>query len=156
MSKATGYVMRAEGDYVEVETQVESSCGHCLNSRDGACGTGTLSSLFGKRTPRLRLYNGIHAKIGDRVEVHVDDHGVVLGSLLIYLLPLLALMGGAGVGEWILGEPGAILFGLGGGAVGLMGVHLLERQQRMRELLQTTLMRPESLVIEKRSLPSNF
>lgn len=140
MSEAIGRVVASHGDEVWVETRVQSSCSQCGSQQGGAaCGTATLAPLFGRKIPTLRLQNTISAQMGDEVVIHVADQGVVVGSLLLYLLPLLALMFAAGIGQWWAGEGGAIALAGVGFIFGLWGVRLLERQQLMRRVLHTTL-----------------
>lgn len=96
MIEESGTVVATAGEDAWVETSRGSSCGSC--SAKG-CGTGALSEVLGRRTQQLRVKNPIGAARGDRVVLGIDESALLRGSLAVYLVPLLALLGGGLLGE---------------------------------------------------------
>lgn len=102
MVEAQGQIVKIDGDFVWVETEIKSGCNQC--SAKSGCGTGILSGILGRRRPQLRVTNSLGAKVGEAVVVAVDESGVVTGSLLLYLLPLFMMICGAVIGDLLSGE----------------------------------------------------
>lgn len=106
MIEEQAIVVKSEGKYIWVQTQRQSSCGHC--SVKNGCGTQVLSKVLGNKATLVRCVNAIHdnsenktpvLKAGDMVMVGIQESTLLSGSLLIYLLPLvfMILMGGLAV-----------------------------------------------------------
>jgi sigma-E factor negative regulatory protein RseC len=93
----TGTVVAVEGSYAWVERARASTCGSC--SLKGGCGTSVLAQVLGRRTARVRAENAISARVGDRVVVGLAEAALLEGSLVMYLVPVLALLGGGLFGE---------------------------------------------------------
>jgi sigma-E factor negative regulatory protein RseC len=70
--------------------------------------------------------NPIGARAGDRVVLKMDTLSFLKGTFLVYMFPILLLVGGAALGEWISissNQPSplpSVLFGFGGLALGLI------------------------------------
>ncbi len=123
MIEALGKVVGLDGGSVWVETERQSSCGSC--SAKG-CGTGALARVIGARSQRVKVANGLGAREGDTVVIGIPEDALVRGSLAVYIVPLLAMLAGALLGEalapqWpvaegealtLLGAIGGFLFGL--------------------------------------------
>jgi len=106
MIEESGRVVAIDGNDAWVETSRRSSCGSCEAK---GCGTGTLSQILGRKTQRLRVKNPVGAVPGDRVILGIRESALIKGSLAVYLVPLLALLGGGLFGELMgaqLGVPG--------------------------------------------------
>ena len=91
MIEETATVVSCEGDLAEVKTERPTACGSCT-ARQG-CGTALLARVLGNREPILRVANPIHAQPGERVVIGVPESGLVLASLLLYLVWLIYLIG---------------------------------------------------------------
>lgn len=104
MIEATGQIESLDGDHAWVATQRQSSCGSCSVSK--GCGTSTVAKLFGDRLHRVYARNEVNAREGDSVVVGISEATLVKGSLMLYLLPLLALMAGGLLGELMAGQMG--------------------------------------------------
>lgn len=98
-----------------VESLQRSACDSC-NARSG-CGQRTLANLG--RTVRLWVPTEQRYQIGQRLQLELPNGGLALSALLLYGLPLLILMLGAGLGQ-ISGELQAALLGLTGLGLGLL------------------------------------
>ncbi len=96
MIEENGIVVATTGEEAWVETSRGSSCGSC--SAKG-CGTGALSQVLGRHTQKLRVKNPIGATSGEGVVLGIDESALLRGSLAVYLVPLLALLGGGLLGE---------------------------------------------------------
>ena len=125
MLREEGIVKAVNGDRAEVQTRVKSACGGC--SAKNGCGTSLVASLFPQRGHNFIARNSVGAKPGDRVVIGLDESDLQLASLMIYLLPLLGLIGGALSGIYLArllgsgdGELLSILLGAGGMAAVLL------------------------------------
>ncbi len=96
-------VVAVRGERALLETQRQSACGSCAVNK--ACGTGVIARYWSARPLRVEAHNEIGARVGEEVLVAVEDRFLVRGSLLVYLLPLLALFAGgllgSVVGGWL-------------------------------------------------------
>ena len=75
----------------------KSSCGHC--SANQTCGTSVLSKHIGKRSMEMWVTDPMGVSPGEEVVIQMEEGGLLLGSLAVYLLPLLLLIGAAMFGE---------------------------------------------------------
>ncbi len=119
-----------DGDYAWVETSRRTSCGSCEAK---GCGTGALSQVLGRKSQRMRVKNPINARAGEQVVLGISESALVRGSLAVYLVPLLALLGGGLFGELmaaqlaISSESMSILFALAGLGVSLLWLRRFNR-----------------------------
>ncbi len=111
MIEAKASVVAIDKDLAWVETARPSACGAC--HQEAACGTAILGRLFIPRANPLAVRNDLGVTLGERVIVGVPDGVLVRASLAAYLLPLGALVAGAGLAEW---------FGAGDAVVALAGI----------------------------------
>lgn len=90
-------VIKCDEQYVWVETQRKSSCGHC--SVKNGCGTHVLSKVLGNKLAQVRCLNVQMTELseGDKVVIGLKESSLLNGSLLIYLLPLLVMIVFAGL-----------------------------------------------------------
>lgn len=127
-----GIVVVADLDWATVRIQRQSTCGSCA-ARTG-CGSGVLAEVLGRRAPELRLANTHGLRSGDRVILGIRDQALVSGALVMYLLPLLGLIGlPVLLGALLSAAPeGALIVaGIAGFVLGLGGVrYWLQRQGR--------------------------
>ncbi len=99
MIEETGVVVSVQGDLAEVAGQPRSSCGGCAVK--GTCGTSLLARYFGPKRLLLQAYNPIGAGPGERVIIGLPEGALLEASVLAYLVPLAALVGGAVVGAFV-------------------------------------------------------
>jgi sigma-E factor negative regulatory protein RseC len=98
MIEELAVVVKIENYQVWVEGGQNSACGGCLQK--ASCTTNTLGSTLKKKS--VRVDSDIELKTGDQVMVAIDEAVLLQASLLLYLLPLIALFTGAGVADWLL------------------------------------------------------
>jgi sigma-E factor negative regulatory protein RseC len=99
MIEEGGQVLSIDGDLAEIETQRRRACGQC--AEQGGCGTSLVAQMLGDRPARLRVHNPIQARPGEQVIIGVEEGVFLRAAALLYGVPLLALMGGALIGQWL-------------------------------------------------------
>jgi len=116
----TALILHCDGEYADIETKPQSSCGGCASS--GVCGTGVFSKVFGNRKTVVRVVNSIEAKPGDQVVVGLQESALTRVSMVFYIVPLISMIILAVVGQEMaikLGYLSYDLFAILGGGVGL-------------------------------------
>jgi sigma-E factor negative regulatory protein RseC len=115
-----------------------SSCGH-----GASCGTATVARLFGNgNATRLRVVDHLGLAAGERVVIGIRNRMLVRASLAAYLLPLLALVAGAGGAEAAgLGDVAGAATGLGGLLAGLWLAGLITGGSGARARFRPVLLR---------------
>jgi len=95
----TARVVAIDGEQAWVVTQRRSACESC--SANKGCGAGIMARglMPGRATMQIKAANLAGAVVGEDVVLGVDDRILLRSALLMYLLPLLALMTGAFLGE---------------------------------------------------------
>lgn len=128
-------VVGTEGRFAWVNAARGTSCGTC--SAQEGCGTAALSRVLGQRQAQVRALNSIGAKVGDEVIVGIEERALVQGSVAVYLVPLLGLLLGGGLGELVAGrmspvyaEPAATVLGTLGLVAGLLWLRGFGRRIR--------------------------
>lgn len=126
MIEESGRVIAVEPDAVWVETLRRSGCGRC--DQPGGCGNVT-PSRANDRAGRVRALSGEwRLAVGDNVLVGVPEGAVLHGALQLYVLPLLALLVGALVGQALRPDDAGAVAGAAGGLVaGFLAARLLTR-----------------------------
>lgn len=116
-------IVAIEPGVIWVETLAQSGCGSCAEK--GECGTGLLQRyLQTTRYLRVEVKPGDEAtyQVGSELELGLDEGVMVRGSMLLYLLPLLGLLAGAGLGYQLAGELLSVVLGVSGMALAGLGV----------------------------------
>ena len=147
MIEETGQVVEVEGEFAWVETQRQSTCGSCAANK--GCGTAVLSKVLGQKRNRVRALNRAGAHPGDTVTVGIQEDALVRGSLAMYAVPLLALLGGGLVGQYLQqsygsGEGLVILAGLIGLFGGLLWLRGFSRRAQSNPRYQPVVLRKVS------------
>jgi len=83
-------VIAVENDQLLLEAETRAACNACA-ARQG-CGTSVLSKWVGRKFTRFQVPNTVNARVGDEVVVGLAEEAMLTGSLLVYLLPLLAMI----------------------------------------------------------------
>ena len=90
MIEETARVIAVENGQLLLEAQTRSACNAC--SAQKGCGTSVLSKWIGRRFTRFQAPNTVNARVGDEVVVGLAEDAMLKGSVLVYLLPLLAMI----------------------------------------------------------------
>lgn len=121
MIEERGRVLSVEEGAVWVETVRRSACDSC-QARNG-CGQSVLQRLgLGARSGFIRVLDE-HAEsrrqVGEEIVIGIPESAVLHGSLVVYLVPLLALFAGALLAQALgAAEPLIILAGFVGIGIG--------------------------------------
>ena len=94
MIQETGIVEGLEGEYALVKAQRSGSCGSCASS--SVC-----NPDGGGDEVVIHAINEAGAKIGDTVRIEVQTGAFIKASLLIYALPIVAMIFGAILGKYL-------------------------------------------------------
>ena len=97
MIEETARVVECQDRFAWVETNRRSACDSC--SMNKGCGSGLISQIFTDKRARLKVLNRIQASVGDSVLIGINEAALLSGSFLIYMLPILSLLGFALLGE---------------------------------------------------------
>lgn len=100
----TGRVVAVEADGVWVETIRQTTCGSCAAQK--GCGHGMMNRISEGRRSLIRALPGklqpADCCLDDEVSISIPEEVIVRGSLLVYILPLLAMLLGAWAGASLL------------------------------------------------------
>ena len=134
MIETRAVVIRIEGNEAIVEATQGGGCGNC-DSENG-CGTGKLSQLFCSEPRRFRVLNEADAKVGTMVQITLPEGMLLRSALLMYMLPLLMLFGGAVAGAYLQNDGiNSDLYSAIGGLAGLSLGFLLVKSVSLRRRL---------------------
>ncbi|SEK81716.1 positive regulator of sigma(E), RseC/MucC [Atopomonas hussainii] len=140
MIEEQGRVVALEAGAVWVQTIRQSTCQSC--SAKAGCGQGLMQRLgVGQRHGYVRcLTDDASLQVDDDVVIGVPEDAVVKSSMLVYLLPLLALLAGAVAGEaW--GELASVLLAGLAFAIALLVVRWYDRRHADDPALQPVVLR---------------
>jgi sigma-E factor negative regulatory protein RseC len=100
MIEESAVVVKIENHQVWIESGQNSACGGC--QQKSSCTSNALSSVLKKKP--VPVDSDIQLKTGDEVMVAIDENLLLRASLLLYLVPLIALFTGAGIADWLLAD----------------------------------------------------
>jgi sigma-E factor negative regulatory protein RseC len=112
-----------------VQAEQGNGCGQCNGK---GCGTGKLSQLFCSKPRQFQVHNPIKAIVGDEVIVTIAEGAVFRGISLVYAVPLLLMMAGALLGDWMAAQSGQNdVYSAIGALCGLAAGFAFARQQSL-------------------------
>ena len=117
---AVGTVHEIKGDKAAVVFKRSKACGDCH-----ACAS------FGDGNSVIELENTLGAKVGDRVRIELHSGAVFKASLILYGIPLIALLLGVLLGSRISDLVGALI-GIGAAVAALIAIRLFEPRIRRK------------------------
>lgn len=94
MIEETAIVLDFEGEdhgLVKVSAERQNACDSC-NLKAG-CGQSAMTKLASGKCIELTVENDLQAKPGDLVLLSIPEQGLLAASLLVYLMPLLLMVG---------------------------------------------------------------
>jgi len=141
--EALARVVAIEGTQVTVEAVQSSACDGC-QQKD--CGTGAVNQALGVKTHRMTLAYAQPVQLGDQVVLAIPERGLVIASLLVYILPLLCVILSLVVAEPLFidapsGELPLIIVSLMAGLAGLMLARLWSKRLQAQKMLEPELIR---------------
>ena len=93
MIEETTRVIAIENNQLLLEAETRAACNACAAKQ--GCGTSVLSKWIGRKFTRFQVPNTVNARVGDQVVVGLAEEAMLKGSVFVYLLPLLAMIGSA-------------------------------------------------------------
>lgn len=150
MVRESGRLVAIEPGHLWLATIQRTTCQSC-QARSG-CGQRLLSSLAqteGLLKVPLLDQSADNFRIGDELEIGIEEAVLVKASLLAYMLPLLFLLVASALGQYGFGEPGAIV----GGLLGLLAGGVLVRWHGHRACVSEY--QPQLLSSGTKSQPSD-
>ena len=81
----------AKHGYVNVKIHRQSACESC--QLKSGCGQSALTKISSNKCIELSVLNTINAKPGDLVSLSISEQGLLSASLLMFMMPLLAMLG---------------------------------------------------------------
>jgi sigma-E factor negative regulatory protein RseC len=140
MIEEYGRVVDVNDGVAWIEGVRTGTCSAC--SVHGGCGAGAIAKMLGQRRLRLRAINRIDAEIGDQVVIGIPETGLLYGSLAVYAVPLLALLGGALAGDRLgTGDGAAIAGAVAGLCAGLAWLRHFSHRNRNHPAYQPVVLR---------------
>ena len=100
MIEESAVVVKIENRQVWIESGQNSACGGCRQK--ASCTGNAIGSLLKKKS--VPVDSDILLKVGDSVMVAIDESLLLRATLVLYLLPLIALFTGAGIADWLLAD----------------------------------------------------
>ena len=139
MNEMRAIVLSLHGGEAEIAPVGGNGCGHCASGN--GCGSGKLSQLFCSSQPRtFRVVNEARAQVGDEVAVGLPDGTLLRNSMLMYLLPLVLMLGGALLASGLdtgVRDVAALLGAVIGLAAGFFIVRQLTRRTATQAVVRT-------------------
>lgn len=100
LATVTGVTPLAEGYQVNLSCEQKTSCSGCASAK--SCATGTVSKAIGNKSLQWNLTTPSLVSLGQVVEIGFPEKSLLQSAALVYLLPLLALLFGAALGDlWL-------------------------------------------------------
>jgi sigma-E factor negative regulatory protein RseC len=91
----TGRVVAVDEQGLWVETIRQSTCGSCAAQK--GCGHGVINRLADGRSGIVRVLPGSvganGCEVDDQVRISIPEEVILRGSMVVYLLPLVAMLG---------------------------------------------------------------
>ena len=113
--------LNAVGEIVEIK----ENRAKVVFKRQKACGDCRACASFGTDSVITEVENTLGVKVGDRVEIALHAPSVMKAGLIMYGIPLAALIAGVLIGSRI-GDLAAALFGIGGAALAFAAIRVFE------------------------------
>ena len=121
--------MNGELRTIATVTEINGDTAVVRFKRSKACGDCHACVSFGTDEAGTELKNTLGAKVGDRVAVELHSGSVFTASLILYGIPLAALLAGVLIGSRI-SDTAAALIGIGAAVIALVGIRLFEPRFR--------------------------
>ena len=100
MIEEVATVIECSDEQAVLEAQRQSTCGSC--SAKAGCGTAVFAKTLGKKSSQIMVDNTHNLQVGDKVLVGLHENALLLGSFVIYLLPLLVMFAFAVLGDLLM------------------------------------------------------
>lgn len=130
MITETATVVAVRGDRVTVSASVKTACGSCQAAED--CGTSAVAKAFSPKQQTFELVSPIPLKPGEKVTLGIPEAHLLSASWMMYVVPLLVLIGSAVLFAEFSSLHELIVFALSAGLTWLTFQWVSSRLQRQR------------------------
>ncbi|EGR0207747.1 SoxR reducing system RseC family protein [Vibrio vulnificus] len=133
------------GFEVALSCEQQTSCSSCSSQK--SCGTGVVSKAFGNKSLLWHLETQRRLHVGQVVEIGIPEQSLLQSAMLVYLLPIVAMLLGALFGhlvlsQWLeMGEGAVVLTSLLFAFIGILLAKKLARPLEQKSAAQVELMR---------------
>lgn len=132
MLETKAIVIKIQGLDALVESKGGGGCGQCDTA--GGCGSSKLTQVFCSKPRQFLVKNQAQAKVGDEVQIELQNGVLLRSALLIYVLPLACLIAGGMLGSGLADEASARDgFAALGAFFGLVGGFLLAKWEAKKQ-----------------------
>jgi sigma-E factor negative regulatory protein RseC len=90
MIEEQAQVIEIKGDVLLLQAQTQTACGSCAANK--GCGTSLLSKVVGRKFTHFQADNNVNAKVGDIVVVGISEDALLKGSMVMYVIPIVAML----------------------------------------------------------------
>ncbi|OOF26190.1 transcriptional regulator [Salinivibrio proteolyticus] len=145
MIKALAEVTGYQNGWLALACQQQTSCGSCQSQSQ--CGTGIVSKALPGKVNHVKVRAPKALPVGTLVEIGLAEATLVRSALIVYLVPLVMLMVGALLGQFVFaelasgGEAGVIATSVGFGTFGVLIARYLAARVGTPEQQQPQLLR---------------
>lgn len=137
MRYVDGTISRLTGQRATVEVKInEGGCGRCHEV--GGCGSQNISRAFCQKTKSIDVSNTLGLAVGDMVRVGIEERTIGAAATKIYVIPLIGILFGAGLGQFFMGSQASIIGAFSGLAIALV----YSKAARFRSLPDPILVKP--------------
>ncbi|HAS8348480.1 TPA: transcriptional regulator [Vibrio vulnificus] len=133
------------GFEVALSCEQQTSCSSCSSQK--SCGTGVVSKAFGNKSLLWHLETQRRLHVGQVVEIGIPEQSLLLSAMLVYLLPIVAMLLGALFGHLVLspwlemGEGAVVLTSMLFAFIGILLAKKLAQPLELKSAAQVELMR---------------
>ncbi len=99
MIEQTVKIVAIDGNEAWVESLTQTGCARCDAGQ--GCGGGVFSKLFGPKQYRMKIPNLLDAELEQNVVIGIPDRAMIMGSFLVYLMPVSGLIVGGLLGSYL-------------------------------------------------------
>ncbi|HAS6241943.1 TPA: transcriptional regulator [Vibrio vulnificus] len=133
------------GFEVALSCEQQTSCSSCSSQK--SCGTGVVSKAFGNKSLLWHLETQRRLHVGQVVEIGIPEQSLLQSAMLVYLLPIVAMLLGALFGHLVLspwlemGEGTVVLTSMLFAFIGILFAKKLAQPLEQKSAAQVELMR---------------
>ncbi len=133
------------GFEVALSCEQQTSCSSCSSQK--SCGTGVVSKAFGNKSLLWHLETQRRLHVGQVVEIGIPEQSLLQSAMLVYLLPIVAMLLGALFGHlalspWLeMGEGAVVLTSMLFAFIGILLAKKLAQPLEQKSAAQVELMR---------------
>ncbi|EHZ7122866.1 SoxR reducing system RseC family protein [Vibrio vulnificus] len=133
------------GFEVALSCEQQTSCSSCSSQK--SCGTGVVSKAFGNKRLLWHLETQRRLHVGQVVEIGIPEQSLLQSAMLVYLLPIVAMLLGALFGHLVLspllemGEGAVVLTSMLFAFIGILLAKKLAQPLEQKSAAQVELMR---------------